>query len=111
MKTTTKKPKSRLSEIKASLAGISNTVSARPDGHFVARKGYFYTHGQSAEGFAAKVIAALPGAVQVSCWNHLAAFRGGASTAKSSHFGVEFYFPAAADPYETDSVHGRLANQ
>jgi hypothetical protein len=77
-------------EVKAALEGVVDTIGKNKAGNFVARRGYFYRHGQSAETFASDVQKALPQAVIVNKWDKWTAFRGGASTANQSHFGVEF---------------------
>jgi len=84
------KMKTTLRQIKEKLGGIADSVSRNKAGNFVARRSYFYSNGQTADGFAAVVNAALPGMVVVSKWNHWSAFKGGASVAAGSHFGVEF---------------------
>jgi len=77
-------------QIKDKLANIADTVARNKAGNYVARRGYFFRHGQSADRFAADVAAALPGAVVLNKWDNYAAFSGAASLARSSHFGVEF---------------------
>ena len=59
-------------------------------GIYTYRKEFFYTHGQTAESHAQKIKALLPQAQildQEEIWKP---FRGGASTAQSSHFKVTF---------------------
>jgi len=70
----------------------ADSIGKRRDGNIVLRQGFFYSHGRTAEGFAAKVTKALeacslPGSVIDSgeVWK---SFRGGASVANSSHFYV-----------------------
>ncbi len=62
-------------------------------GNVVIRQGYFYRHGQTPEIFKARVEAQCKSAGVairiVGCGDHWAAFRGGASIARSSHFWVE----------------------
>ena len=70
----------------------ADQISRQKGGSIVFRDEYFYRHGRTAEGFRDKVSAALNTAginhrVE-DCGDHWAPFRGGASTAKSSHFYV-----------------------
>lgn len=81
-----------IKEVKQALGGVADTIGKNKRGNFVARRGYFYHHGQSAETFAAEIATVIQGATIVSKWDHYAAFRGGATTAQGSHFGVEFTF-------------------
>ena len=66
-----------------------DTMSVKK-GVYTARLGYFYTHGGTHEKFAAHIKESIPGAEIIESWNHWATFRGGASTANSSHWGVKF---------------------
>jgi hypothetical protein len=59
-------------------------------GVFTARRGYFYTHGGTAEKFRDKIVEALPGANVIDYGDHYASFRGGASLSKQSHWWVKF---------------------
>jgi hypothetical protein len=70
-------------------------VARQKDGTYLARKGYFYHHGQTSEKLAERVAAALPGVTVLDHGDHFAAFRGGAPLAKSSHFWVRFTVAAS----------------
>ena len=80
----------KMKEIKERLEGIVDTVGKNKAGRYVARRGFFYTHGFSGEQFAAKIEAALPGAKMIDCGEVWKDFRGGASVASQSHFWAEF---------------------
>lgn len=62
-------------------------------GNIVLRREFFYTHGKTSEDFASKVQAQLDSAGiaanVIDSGEQWAAFRGGASVAKSSHWWVE----------------------
>ena len=66
-------------------------VSKNKSGNYVGRKQFFYHHGQSSDKIADKM-KNIPGITVIDDGEHNAAFRGGASVAKSSHFWVEFKF-------------------
>ena len=74
---------------------VADGVSRKKDGTIVVRRGYYYTHGKDAEDFFLAVGAALKKAgIQYSVkdyGDHWAAFKGGASLAKSSHWWVELW--------------------
>lgn len=76
----------KLSEMKDLTA--SDSVSRKGD-VITFRRGFFYTHGQTSEGFAKRVALALPGAVILDHGQHWAPFNGGASVARSSHWWVK----------------------
>ena len=59
-------------------------------GVWTVREGYFYRHGKSEVDLAAKVKRVLPEANVLDSGDHFAAFNGGASLRKSSHFWVKF---------------------
>ena len=78
---------------KNDLVGIPHsTLSKNKAGNYVIRKGYFYKMGMSAEIIAEKLKEKFPDVEIVNTWDILKPFRGGATTANSSHFGVEFRF-------------------
>lgn len=100
-----------LAKLRQALSGVADTVSRNKRGHFVARREFFYTpgyavrpgsdahrttrtHGYNSEKFAANVAKAAAAAglkVRVlEDWETWKPFRGSASTANSSHWGVEF---------------------
>ena len=80
-------------QIKEALGTVADTVGRNKAGNYVARRGFFYRHGGTAENFAATVAKLLPGAVILNKWEKWTRFNGGASTASGSHFGCEFNFP------------------
>lgn len=71
---------------------FADSIGKNKDGNIVLRKGFFYTHGKTAEGFASTVTEALeacsmPGSV-IDSGEVYKAFRGGASVANQSHWYV-----------------------
>jgi hypothetical protein len=76
-----------LNVIKSAIS--ADTLSFR-NGVYIARKEFFYTHGNSAEKWAAMIQKIYPSATIVETQNVWKAFRGGADTAHSSHFLVRF---------------------
>jgi urease gamma subunit len=66
-------------------------ISKTKSGTWKFYKGFFYRHGQSAEGWAEK-LSKVPGVKVVDQGEHYTDFRGGASVRASSHFWVEFTF-------------------
>jgi hypothetical protein len=59
-------------------------------GVYKAFLGYFYRHGQTAEGLAAKVREAFPQAQILETGDAWKPFKGGASLTQQSHFWVTF---------------------
>lgn len=80
----------KLTEVKAAL--LPDTASVK-NGVFMIRRSFFYTGGFTADGYAAKVKAAFPNAIILGCGEVWKAFRGGAGTAKQSHWWVKFELP------------------
>lgn len=72
----------------------ADTVSCK-DGCFTVRRGFFYTHGKTAQDFANDVINAFPLAVIVSKGEVWRPFRGGATIAQGSHWYVKFTIAAS----------------
>ncbi|MCR4301815.1 MAG: hypothetical protein NUV51_09410 [Sulfuricaulis sp.] len=70
----------------------ADTYSAK-NGVFTVRRGFFYTHGRTAESFVEAVKRAFPAAVILDSGEVWKAFRGGATTANQSHWYVKFTFP------------------
>mgnify|MGYP003334221242 FL=1 len=74
---------------------VADAVSRRKDGTIVIRRGYFYRHGKDAEDFRIAVCKVLNKTdIQYSIkdyGDHWAAFKGGASLAKQSHWWVELW--------------------
>lgn len=81
-----------LKSIRAAVTHHSDTVGKRKDGSFIIRHGYYYRNGVDADKFAKAIEALLTAAglefTTVDKGDHWAAFRGGASTANSSHFWI-----------------------
>jgi hypothetical protein len=67
-------------------------ITAKKDGTFVLRRGYFYRHGMDEEKLAANVLKTMETSPFVTKiidkGDHFAAFRGGAKTKNQSHFWV-----------------------
>lgn len=78
-----------LKEVKDKLYADSYS---KKDGVFTVRHEFFYTHGRTAEQFRDEVLKAFPAATIVDFGEVWKPFRGGASTANSSHWFVKFTF-------------------
>lgn len=80
-------------------AVLSDSVGRAKNGDIVVRQEYFYRHGQTSRGFASAVSEQLTQAgIQhevTGSWDKFTPFRGGASTARSSHFGVSVKLKSA----------------
>jgi hypothetical protein len=80
-------------QVKEALSHSVDQVSKLKNGHVMVRKGYFYRNGMDDVKFNNNVVAALEKAgvavFVVDFGDHWAAFSGGASLARSSHFYVE----------------------
>lgn len=59
-------------------------------GVFTVRRGFFYTHGFTADGLVANVKAAFPNACIIDSGEVWKPFRGSASVAQQSHWFVKF---------------------
>lgn len=79
----------KATQVHEKLVGIVDTVSKRGD-TFTARRGFFYTHGNSSDKIAAAIQRLIPGAVIVDHEEIWKSFRGGAELRNSSHFCVKF---------------------
>ena len=81
------------SQIREALEGVADTVSRKRNGNILIRRGFYYRHGVTSDSFANRVSERLDAKgirVQVvDHYEHWTPFKGGASVAKSSHFGVE----------------------
>ena len=66
-----------------------DTIS-RKNGVITIRRGFFYSHGGSADKIAARVLTAYPTATIVDSGEVWKPFRGGASVANQSHWYVKF---------------------
>lgn len=72
-------------------AGIHpDSIGRDREGNFVARWGFFYTHGRTSSGCAAQVKTVFPEAQIIDDQKIWKRFRGSASVANSSHFLVRF---------------------
>jgi len=82
-------------QVREALGVAVDTLGKTKSGNYVARRGFFYRHGMSSSEFTRRVVSALfdelgVNATVVNSGEHYAAFRGGATVAKSSHWYVEF---------------------
>ena len=70
----------------------SDTLGKKRNGNFLARYSYFYTNGRTPEKCAERIKTSfLNSQVEIiNTYNQWKAFKGGASVANQSHFGVEF---------------------
>ena len=86
------KKASDVKRVADAIVSYSDSVGRDKAGNVVVRRGYFYTHGQTAEGFADKISSQLKQAgvehEVVRFWNQWKPFRGGDTVAQGSHFGV-----------------------
>ena len=84
-------------EVREKLNGIVDTVSHK-NGVFTVRREFFYTHGRTAASLAAAITKLIPGAVITDSGEVWKPFRGGASTANSSHWYVKFTITPKEEP-------------
>lgn len=77
-------------EIKSIIS--ADMVSKNRKGNYVARWGFFYTHGKTAQGYAERVAAKLENVNIIDKGQVWTPFKGGSPIQKSSHFWVEFNF-------------------
>lgn len=68
---------------------VVDTLSQK-NGVFTARVEFFYRHGQTSEDLANHIKRAIPNATIIDSGEVWKAFRGGATTANSSHWWVKF---------------------
>jgi hypothetical protein len=80
-------PKTTTKQVREVL--LPDSISQK-NGVFTVRRGFFYTGGFTAEGYAAKVKAAFPNATILGCGEVWKPFRGGAGVAAQSHWWVKF---------------------
>lgn len=80
-----------MATVKAKLPGFD--VYSVKDEVFTVRRGFFYTHGQTADDFVKKVKTAFPTAVIIESGEVWKSFRGGASVTNQSHWYVKFMIP------------------
>lgn len=76
-------------DVRRALDGVADTVSVR-NGVYTARRGFYYTHGRTADALADAVRRAIPGATVTGSGEHWAPFRGGQSVRDGSHWFVSF---------------------
>jgi hypothetical protein len=80
-------------EIRKALLGHFDSVTKKLSNHnWIARRGFYYRHGNTTEKYIEIVKKAFPNAVIVDSGEVWKAFRGGASLANQSHWYVEFNF-------------------
>ncbi len=98
--------KSTIAKVREALHRVADTVGRKKSGELIARREFFYTHGYTAERFAADIKGRLERAgFTVSLgdsgevWKP---FRGGATTAQSSHWYAEFTAKETAKPQGYD---------
>lgn len=86
-----------LAEVKRTLGALADGIGRRKDGSVVIRRGFYYRHGQDAEGYRISVCKTLNEAgIEYSLKDygeHYTTFRGGASLASQSHWFVEIWPP------------------
>ncbi len=82
-------------QIRTAIGGLVDTLSQK-NGVWTARREFFYTHGVTAQQIADQITAVVPGAVVTETAEVWKPFRGGASTACSSHWLVRFTVPVPA---------------
>jgi hypothetical protein len=82
-----------LKQVKEVLGHTVDQVSKLKNGHVMVRKGYFYRNGMDQYKLRESVVKKLQDAgftaTVFDCGDHWAAFNGGATVARSSHFYVE----------------------
>ena len=80
-------------QVKEVLSHSMDQVSKLKNGNIIVRKGYFYRNGLDQYKVRDSVVKKLQDAgftaTVVDCGDHWAAFNGGATVARSSHFYVE----------------------
>lgn len=74
----------------------ADTISKR-NGVYTARKEFFYTKGKTAADFVKRVTDAYPGAKILDSGEVWKPFKGGATTANSSHWFVKFTLSEGGD--------------
>ena len=81
--------------IKNILDALADSVGKKRDGSFVIRRGFYYRHGQDAEGYKIAVCKKLnDSGLDYSLKDygeHFTSFRGGASISNQSHWFVEIW--------------------
>ena len=77
-------------------------------GVVTVRRGFFYTHGRTAEGLKNEVFKAFPDAEVVDCGQVWKSFRGGASVASQSHWFVKFKVPIGETVFREETAEQEL---
>jgi hypothetical protein len=77
-------------QIEEKLNGKIDMLSKNREGNYIARRGFFYTNGMSADLLAKKIKEEIPEIAIVKTWEKWTPFKGGSSVKQGSHFGVEF---------------------
>jgi len=89
------------------LSFTCDAVGRKKDGTFIARLGYFYTQGKTAEMFRNRIATALKVMALdftiIDVGNHWAAFSGSAPLARQSHWWVNFKINEPSTKEETKS--------
>jgi hypothetical protein len=67
-------------------------LSKNRNGNYVLRTAFFYTHGNSADNIAEKIVSKFPNTRIVDTWDQWVGFKGSHTVKQGSHFGVEFNF-------------------
>lgn len=75
---------------------------------YTARRGYYYRHGQTAQGFVNKVLDAIPGVKIIDSGDIWKPFKGGASLAQQSHFYVTFELPTMNESRKIFNVGAKV---
>lgn len=77
-----------LKQVREKTAGLVDTVGRTKDGHIMVRRGFYYTHGNTAADFALSVTQALRplNAQVVDFGEQWKSFSGGQSVAQGSHW-------------------------
>lgn len=78
---------------KALIGSYFDEVAKRGDGTYIARRAFYYRHGQTVDTFIQYVTKTFPSAVIVDSGEVWKAFKGGAPISRQSHWYVEFKFP------------------
>ena len=83
-----------LGRVREAIGTAADAIGRTKKGTFVARRTFFYRHGCNETMFQAQIEGRLKAAgltyQVVEAYEHWAPFNGGASVARSSHWGVEF---------------------
>lgn len=78
---------------KALVGSYFDEVAKRKDGTYIARRGFYYSHGQTVDTFIEYVTKTFPMAEIVGSGEVWKPFKGGAPLSRQSHWFVVFKFP------------------